>query len=723
MKKIYQDSNQSIQARIENLMEEMTVKEKVGQISQVFASLDRINIVREQAQKGEIGSRILASNGLAGTAEQHIADLKEGNEVQEIAVEDSRLGIPLINGRDIIHGHRTIFPIPLAQAASWEPELVEEAARISALEASAYGVHWTFAPMLDIARDPRWGRIIEGFGEDPYLCGILAQASVKGYQGDNLSEPGRIAACAKHFIAYGGAEGGRDYNTSECSDNTLRNTYLPPFKAAIEAGVSTVMSGFHELGGEPVSGSRYLLTELLKEELGFDGYVISDWASVDFLKAHGVAANDKEAAYRAFDAGVDMDMADFCFMNHIKELIDEGKISEERLDDAVKRILKVKFELGLFEDPYTDPDAHQEIYLLPEYIETARELAAKSMVLLKNQNDILPLSKENDKIAVLGPLADAKRELMGSWVMDGKEKDVVSIIEGVKSIYEEENLITSTKQLDEMLIAARKADIVVVALGESHLRTGESANVADIKLPFGQNELIKSLSKLGKPIVAVVCAGRPLAITELEEHADAILYAWHPGIQGGRAVADILFGAVNPGGKLPVTFPRTTGQIPIYYNHKMNGKGFDEYYDIDSRPHYYDISGKPLYPFGFGLSYTEFEYDQIEVDQTEINPDETVKVSARVTNTGEYAGEETVQCYLRDCVAAVTRPLRELKAFQKLYLEPGQSRIVEFILGKEELSYYNRSGEFVLEPGEFKVWIGGDCLTDLEVKISVKKLG
>lgn len=716
----YRDPVYSIDERLEDLFARMTLEEKIGQLSQVFASLDRIDIVREQAGRGQIGSRILASNGLAGSAEQHVTDMEEGNEVQRIAVEKSRLGIPLINGRDIIHGHRTIFPIPLAQAASWDPELVEKAASISALEASAYGVHWTFAPMLDIARDPRWGRIIEGFGEDPYLCGELAKASVRGYQGNDMSKSGKIAACGKHFIAYGGAEGGRDYNSSECTDNTLRNVYLPPFKAAIEEGVATIMSGFHEIGGEPVSGSRYLLTDLLKEELGFGGYVISDWASVEYLKTHGVAADDKEAAYIAFDAGVDMDMADFCYMNYIKELLDEGRISQDRLDEAVKRILRIKFELGLFENPYTNTEEHKNVYLLPENVEFSRKLAGESMVLLKNRNNILPLSKDIEKIAVIGPFSNAKRELMGSWVMDGKEEDVVSVVEGVRSMIPEDNIVTSSQQIDEMIMAARQSDVVVLTLGESHKRNGESSNLADIKLPFGQNQLVKAISELGKPIIAVVFAGRPLAITALQKYADAVIYAWHPGIQGGMAVADILFGDVNPSGKLPVTFPRATGQIPIYYNHKINGHGFDEYYDIGNRPHYEDISGKPLYPFGYGLSYTKFIYDDLKVDKKEIGIDDEIKVSVKVTNTGKYSGEEVVQCYVRDCVASVTRPLRELKGFRKVYLEPGESQVVEFILGKNDLSYYKRNGEFGTDPGEFKVWLGGDCLAQLGTSFQVK---
>lgn len=715
----YKNSHLSVNERVEDLLSKMTIKEKIGQLNQVMAGESNKEEIRKLIKEGLVGSRILATSAFAGNEEQHTASIAEGNEAQRTAMEESRLGIPVINGRDVIHGHRTIFPIPLAQAAAWSPDLVEAAASVAAIEAAAEGVHWTFSPMLDISRDPRWGRIIESFGEDPYLCSVLAKAAVKGYQGNDMSEDGRIAACAKHYIGYGASEGGRDYDSIELSDNTIRNTYLPPFKAAVEAGAVTVMSAFHENNGEPITASRYLLTDVLKEELGFGGFVISDWDSVGQLIHQRVATDKKSAAEIAINAGVDMDMVSNCYIEHLEELVAKGKVNEERINDAARRILKIKFELGLFEKPYTDLAA-KKVMLHEKHLDTARRLAASSMVLLKNNNDVLPISKKDKKIAVIGPMAEATTAMMGSWVLDGNPKDVSTLVQGIKTVAPDAKIVTAASSLtDEMILAARRADIIVVALGESNVRSGEANSVADIVLPPGQEELLEILSRFGKPVVAVICAGRPLALTKVSKYADAVLYAWHPGTQGGLAIADILFGDVNPSGRLPVTMLRHVGQIPLYYNRKSNGRPINEYYGEAHFINYQDMPGSPLYPFGYGLSYTTFKYEDIKLNKTIIGMNEEIEVTAVITNTGTRAGEEVVQCYVRDKVSSVTRPVKELKGFKRINLKPGQSESITFTLGYDELSFYGRDGKQIIEPGEFIVWIGSNCLTDLKTEFKI----
>jgi len=717
----YKNPQSSVSERVEDLLLRMTIEEKIGQLSQVPAGTENTEEVGCLIKAGRVGSRILAFTAHAGSEKQLIVDITESNEAQRIAVEESRLGIPVINGKDVIHGYRTSFPIPLAQAASFDPQLVEEAASFMALEASAEAVHWTFAPMLDISRDPRWGRIIEGFGEDPYLCSAMASASVRGIQGEDMSKDGKIAACAKHYIGYGAAEGGRDYNSVEISDNTLRNIYLPPFKAAVEAGVSTIMSAFHENGGEPVTASKYLLTDVLKGELGFNGFVISDWDSVKQLLHQSVAANEAEAAEIAFNAGVDMEMASSCYEKHIKELIKAGKIDIERVEDAVRRILTIKFKLGLFEKPYTDINLAKDVMLKPEHLECAKRLASRSMVLLKN-NNVLPLSSCGIKIAVIGPMAKERKAMNGSWCLDSNIDRVVTVEEGMRTIASEVEIITSSGALtDNMIYEARKADIIVAVLGESDIRNGEGNCIADILLPPGQTEMIELLKHLGKPIVSVICSGRPLNIERVCQLSDAVLYAWHPGTQGGLAVADILFGHVNPSGKLPVTFLNSIGQVPLYYNHKSNGRPIDDYYNCLSGWNYQDSTGKPLFPFGYGLSYTTFKYDSITLNKEVIKVGDCIEVSANVTNTGSLAGEEVVQCYIRDKVASCSRPVKELKGFKRVFLKPGDSERVSFALGMEELSFYGRDGSFQLEPGKFTVWIGGDCMSELKVEFEVSK--
>jgi len=714
----YLNASLPVEQRIANLLPQMTLEEKVGQLNQVHTRPENTERIKELTRAGKVGSRILASSHQAGSEEQITASLAESNEAQRIAVEESRLGIPVINGRDIIHGHRTVFPIPLATAASFDPETAEECAAVAAKEAASLGVHWTFAPMVDIARDPRWGRIIEGGGEDPYLTSAMGAAAVRGFQGktrEEMKSPDKIAACGKHFAGYGAAEGGRDYNTTEISVNTLRNIYLPPFRACVEAGVSTFMSGFHQLNGESVSGSHFLLTEILREEWGFDGFVISDWASVDHLINHRIAHDKKEAAKIGFHAGVDMDMCSNCF-DHLVELVQEGAISETRLDQAVAGILRIKFLLGLFENPYTDEKLAERVNRLSEHLALARKAALGGMVLLKNRSQNLPLdkTKEDLTLAVVGPYAEDRRNLLGSWTMDGKAEETANIAEAIQAAAPG----VEVRVASEMGMAVRTArmgdvDHVICVVGEHFKTNGENGSVADLRLPDGQEDLVRALATTGKPITLVVCAGRPLALTNVEPLVDSILYAWQSGNETAAAVADLLFGNAVPCGKLPVTFPRATGQIPIHYNHKNRG------WQYDGAGVYADCSEQPLYPFGYGLSYTTFEYSNIAVSREEIGPDEPVTVSATVTNTGNRMGTEVAQCYLQDCVSSAARPVRELKGFERLTLKPGESATVNFVLTERELGFYNVPGKWTIEAGEFKVWVGGDSGATLETGFRV----
>ncbi len=721
----YQDPRLPTAERVRDLLERMTLSEKLGQLNQVRADQAGVALVRTQAKAGLVGSRILASTAFAGNEAQLVAELEENNTVQRIACDESRLGIPILNGRDVIHGYRTIFPIPLGQAASFDPELVEQAAKHAAAEASAHGVHWTFAPMLDIARDPRWGRIIEGCGEDAYLTSALGAAMVRGFQGVDPSEPGRVLACAKHFLAYGTSEGGRDYASGECSDHTLRNVYLEPFRAAVRAGCATVMSAFHNINGEPVSGSHYLLTRVLKDELGFQGFVISDWAAVTEMIVHGAAENDADAAVKALTAGVDMEMVTGTFVAHLEAALANGQIDAARLDDAVARVLRAKFQKGLFERPYLDTTRATSSLLSPAARATARTLATRSLVLLKNQDSLLPLAKEGRRIAVLGPLASAQGELMGSWVFDGVASDVTSIVDALGESAPKLKFSTAPLMLDAQVQAAQRADVAIVVLGESPLRTGEANNIADLSLPRDQEVLLEALYRTGTPIVAVIAAGRPLPIGSVLERAQAVLYAWHPGTEGGRAIADVLFGDACPSGKLPVTLARSLGQVPIFYNHKNGGRAVNGYYPFFAPTHhgirpYLDELATPLFPFGFGLSYTRFGYSDISIDRSEIARDERVKVSALLTNHGERSGAEVVQCYVRDYVGSVTRPVRELKGFRRVELGPAESARVEFELGPDELAFWNNSGKREVEPGRFGVWIGGSAYAELGTEFQVR---
>ena len=711
----YKDPTRTIEERVDDLLSRMTPEEKVAQCTQIYIPPDQRDELLQRIRSFGLGSRILSAVPLAGSISQRTAGIADLNEVQRIAVEESRLGIPILNGMDVIHGLKTIFPIPLGMASAFDPGAVEEAFAIAAHETSRMGIQWSFAPMMDIARDPRWGRIVEGFGEDPYLGGKLAAAAVTGLQGlpdeRGYFPPDHILACAKHYMGYGAAEGGRDYNTSEISDHTLRNIYLPPFKAAVQAGAGTVMSAFEDLNGEPATGSHYLLTEILKEELGFEGFVISDWASVGELMNHRIAANEREAARIGFHAGVDIEMISECYNHALAGLIKDGSISLERLDDAVRRILTIKFRVGLFEHPYCDVTQSLEMLPLAEHLAASRRIASRSMVLLKN-NGVLPLQQNAERIAVIGPYAYERRSLLGSWVNDVLTDEPQNLVEAFQAACPAVEYLTSSSGLyDEMLMAAQEADVVVLALGESHARNGEYNCVASLDLPAGQQALVDAIAGLGKPIVAVIFAGRPVNLTRILPQADALLYAWHPGSMGAGAVVDILLGNVNPGGKLPVSFPRSEGQLPIHYNHNSTGR---------KNPRYLDMPVTPLFPFGFGLSYTHFEIDHLHVQPAEISPDATVQVSVTVTNAGDRVGDEVVQCYIQDQVSQLTRPVRELKGFQRVTLQPGESRQVTFTLGRDELAYYGPGGQWMLEPGGFQVWVGSDSTASLEGSFSVK---
>ncbi len=698
-KPLYRDSSQCVEARVEDLLGRMTLEEKIGQMCQYTKYPKRYE---ELVRAGKVGSLF------------NVTGAEQTNEVQKIAVDQSRLGIPLIFGLDVIHGYSTIYPIPLAIASSWDPETAKSAASIAAAEASSEGIHWTFAPMVDIARDPRWGRVAEGAGEDPHLGSAMARASVEGYQGENLADPHTIVACPKHYIAYGGAEGGRDYNTVEVSERTLRDVYLPPFKAAVEAGAGTLMSAFNDLNGVPASANRFTLTTILREEWGFEGFVVSDWNSIGELVIHGIAGTRAQAGMEAVEAGVDMDMEGNVYQTTLARLVEEGKVSESTIDDAVRRILAIKFRLGLFKRPYVDPSLAAEVIQCREHIEAARDFARRSMVLLKNENDLLPLKKDLKIVAVIGPLADEQDALLGCWPCIGKPEDVVTVLEGIKNMVSEETEILhakgcdiqddSTEGLKDATDKAKAADVTIVVVGESREMSGEAGCRSTLDLPGVQERLVRDVCETGVPVVMVLLNGRPMSISWPTEHVSAILEAWHPGIQGGNAVADLLFGDFNPGGRLPVTFPHTVGQVPIYYNHKNTGRPPTP---LLYTSRYIDLPSTPLFPFGHGLSYTQFDYSNLMISPERIAPDGEVEISLDVKNVGDRDGDEVVQLYLRDLVGSVTRPVKELKGFKRITLKPGEKATVKFVVGPEQLAFVNRSIKRVVEPGTFNVMVGG----------------
>ena len=744
----YENPSQPVEKRVADLLKRMTLDEKVGQLWQpnYDAVPDPDRVFARHLQRGEIGSF------LAGSAVIETPAMR--NKLQHIAVEQSRLGIPLIFGHDVIHGFRTVFPIPLAQACAWEPTLFERADTIAAREAAAAGIDWTFAPMVDLARDPRWGRIAEGFGEDPWLGALDAAASVRGFQGTNIADPDRVVACLKHYVGYGAAEGGRDYNTTEISEFTLRNYYLPQFKAGVEArggdafvadrdgtsrpsyaGAWTVMSSFNCLSGFPSSASRHTLTDILRGEWKFPGFVVSDWDAVGELIPQGVAADGAAATRLALNAGVDMEMVSSNYIETLAQQVRSGKIPESVLDEAVRRVLTVKFEKGLFDHPYTDESRWKTAFLRPDVLALAREAAAKSCVLLKNEGAALPLSKQTKNVALIGPLADDADDLVGCWSSRAHADDVVSLAAGVRAKLPADGALTvlrgctitesgrarwhladyspiqepavGSNEIAEAAAAAGAADVVILALGEPREWSGEDSSRSSLDLPGRQLELFEAVAAAAanKPLIVVLFNGRPLALPRIREKASAILEAWFPGIRGGNGVADVLFGDVDPSGRLTTTFPRSIGQVPMYYNHLNTGRPDPGEY----RGHYVDGPNSPLYPFGFGLTYTTFEYGKVELDAPVMKPGGTLTAHVRIKNTGSRAGTETVQLYIRDIVASAgPRPVRELKGWQKVQLPAGESRDVSFIISGRELGYYDTKGRWLVEPGKFQLWLAKD---------------
>ena len=707
------NSEKDIYQKVDSIMSLMTLDEKIGQTIMYsgdwnktgpYVTSDNMKFLKE----GNLGSML------------NIYTSKGTKELQKIAVEETRLGIPLLFGYDVIHGFKTIFPINLGIASSWDLKDIEEVARISAEEASASGVHWTFAPMIDIARDPRWGRISEGSGEDVYLTSKIAKSYVEGFQGDNLAHINTILACAKHFVGYGAAQAGRDYHTVNMGDNELRNVYMPPFKAAIDSGVETFMTAFNELNGVPATANKYIFKDILRDEWGFNGFVVTDYTAINELVNHGYAENEKHAAKLAINSGIDMDMMSGAYRRFLKELIIEGEVDETLINEACRKILIAKFKLGLFDDPYSysNEQREEETIYRPEFLESARKIASKSSVLLKNINKSLPLNNKQT-IALIGPLAKDKRNIIGSWAAAGdRNGKAISIFQGIKE-YLDESTIMFAKGCDinsndysgfnEAVNIAKKADKILMVLGEDYNMSGEAASRTNIKLPGIQTELIKTLRDElpKKEIILILMNGRPLDLTIEDNLVDAILEIWYPGTSGGLGVADILFGKYNPSAKLPITFPRNVGQVPIYYNVKNTGRPIsNDNPTEDYKSNYIDSPNTPLYPFGHGLSYTTFEYSEIKLSNDKVKESEILKASSIITNTGEYDGHEVVQLYIHDKVASITRPVKELKGFKKIFLRKGESKTVTFEIISDDLKFYN-NGKLSVESGEFEIAISG----------------
>ncbi len=707
-------SSDTDEQKIRELISQMTLDEKIGQMQQVSDGFGSDEATKQAIREGRVGSFL------------NITGAEKVAELQRVALEESKHGIPLLFGRDVIHGFRTIFPIPLGIASSWEPELAEKAMRVSAVEASSVGINWTFAPMMDITWDPRWGRIAESCGEDPYLASLFAASMVKGFQGD-LSDPTAVAACAKHFVGYGMSEAGRDYNTTYIPEPLLRNVHLKPFKAAEDAGVLTYMSAFNDLNGVPTSGNEFTLKHILRDEWGFDGTVVSDWGSIEEMINHGFAADKKQAAEISVKAGVDMEMATTCYADNLKILLDEGVITEDLINEHVANILRTKFKLGLFSKPYNNMVSTDTI-LAPSHLKLSRELARKSMILLKNDGKTLPLSKDIHSLAVIGPLADAARDQLGTWIFDGQGEDSTTPKEAFGDILGARMRYTpgleysrdkSTKGFAPAIAAAKNADAILFFAGEESILSGEANARGIINLPGVQSDLIAALKKTGKPLILVIMAGRPLAIGAEMELADAVLYAFHPGTMAGPAVADLVFGDYSPSGKLPVTFVKGAGQIPFYYYRKNTGRPAtqDDFISIDDIPRdskqlslgfksmHIDYGITPLLPFGYGLTYTEFKYGNFKLSSNEMPVNGSITVSAEIKNKGNYEAEEIVQMYIHDKVGSITRPIKELKGFQKITIKPGGSAKVKFELKASDLEFFNGK-EYVIEPGDFEVWIG-----------------
>ena len=717
------EQKSGIDKKVDDLLARMTLREKIGQMNQLSGGAE----LAGQAAKGEVGSILNCS------------DPVQINAVQRAAVEESRLGIPVLASRDVIHGFRTIFPIPIGLASTFDPAIVEEGARIAAVEATASGIRWTFSPMLDVARDPRWGRVAEGSGEDPYLDVQMGVAMVKGYQGADLSDPTAMAACIKHFVGYGAAEGGRDYNSTMISERSLRNTYFPAFKAAADAGAATLMTSFNEIDGIPSTGNMWLLKNVLRDEWGWEGMVVTDWNSAGEMIAHGFSRDLKHSAEQAVNAGVDMDMMSYGFIQYAEELVKEGRISEKEIDRAVRNILKLKFELGLFDNPYVDESLSAKVDYAPEHLEAAKRTAVESAILLKNDNSVLPLDKAKT-ILVTGPLADAPHDQLGTWAFDGQKSRTVTPLAALRKEYDViwEPGLTYSRDKDKssfarVRAAASRADAAVIFVGEEAILSGEAHSLSNLDLQGAQSELIAEVSKVGKPVVVVVIAGRPLTIERDMENCDAMLYSFHPGTMGGPALADLIKGKAVPSGKTPMTFLRDAGQAPFYYNHNNTGRpcnGTETLLsDIPAEAgqtslgctsYYLDSGYGPHLPFGFGLSYTTFEYGAPVLAETEVNKDGVIHASVELKNTGTYKATEVVQLYVRDLVGSVVRPVKELKGFQRITLAPGESKTVEFELPVSDLAFWNIDMEYAVESGDFQLWIAGDSASGEPVGFTVR---
>ena len=735
-----------IDRRVDALLSQMTIEEKVGQLNQLFyfTQFMKPEMVEPEIRAGKVGSLLF------------VTDPAVINRFQKVAVENSRLKIPLLFGFDVIHGFRTIFPVPLAMASSWDPALVEQAQTVAASEARAAGIRWTFAPMLDIARDPRWGRIVEGAGEDPFLGSRMATAQVRGFQGGDPSSPGRVLACMKHFAGYGAGSGGRDYDSAYISDAELYNVYLPPFKAAVDAGAGSAMSAYMDLNDVPATGNAFLLRDVLRKEWGFKGFVVSDANAVGNLVTHGFATDKADAAYRALTAGVDLEMSipgdpiASAYTASLANLVQEGRVTKGQLDEAVRRILEAKFKLGLFDNPYVDESRVATIHNNPEHRRLARVAAQRSMVLLRNEGNLLPLAKRDPKIssvAVIGPLADSKRDIRGSWSFVDDVNSAVTVLEGIRAkvgsslkveyapgvdiarVYQSPFVILQgarpapwteaqkRAEFEKAMSLASSSDVIIMVLGEHEEMSGEAASQSTIDLPGQQLELLKAISGLGKPVVLVLINGRPLEISWANSHISAILEAWHPGTEGGNAVADILYGDATPGGKLPVTWPRNAAQIPIYYAHNITQEP-ETRKNFTSR--YWDIPSSPLYPFGHGLSYSTFSFTNLRLSKPEMKVGESTEVLVDIENTGRRAGEEVAQLYIHQRYGSASRPVRELKGFERVTLAPGQKRTVRFTLGKSELTYWSGAvKDWVLEPAVFDLWVGADATAPLTTTLQL----
>lgn len=726
---VQENGDAAIEQKVNGLLSKMTLEEKLGQMNQI-SSYGNIEDMSGLIKKGEVGSIL------------NEVDPIRINALQRVAIEESRMGIPLLMARDVIHGFKTIFPIPLGQAASFNPQVAEDGARVAAIEAASVGIRWTFAPMIDIARDPRWGRIAEGCGEDTYLTTVMGVAMVKGYQGDSLNSPTSIAACPKHFVGYGAAEGGKDYNSTFIPERRLRDVYLPPFEAAAAAGAATFMTSFNDNDGVPSTGNSFILKDVLRKEWGFDGLVVSDWASVSEMIAHGFAADSKEAAMKAVNAGVDMEMVSYAFVKELPGLIKEGKVKETTIDEAVRNILRIKYRLGLFDNPYVDEKKPSVMYA-PSHLEAAKQAAVQSAILLKNEKETLPVQSSVKSVAIVGPMAHAPYDQLGTWVFDGDKNHTQTPLTAIKElvgdkvqvIYEPGLVFSRDKDVSgiaKAASAAARADVILAFVGEESILSGEAHCLADLNLQGAQTQLLEALAKTGKPLVTVVMAGRPLTIGKEADLSAAVLYSFHPGTMGGPAIADLLWGKAVPSGKTPVTFPKMVGQIPVYYSHNNTGRPatrsevlLDDIAveagqtSLGCTSFHMDAGFDPLYPFGYGLSYTTFKYGKLKLSADELKRKDVLTVTFDLENTGKYEGTEVAQLYVQDKVASVTRPVKELKRFTRVALKPGERKTVSFELPISELAFWNIDMVKTVEPGDFGLWVGPDSQTGEEVFFKV----